>query len=1130
MSMIETLWGLVPERSTGQQWMARELQLVNWGGYSGHHRVRLSSGATLFSGGSGSGKSTLMDSYIALIMPHTTPFNGASNGGVTGKPRGKDQRNILSYTRGKLDESRVDGEHKVQVLRGDGVDTWSAIAMTWVDQSGSTFTAVRAWYVPASARALENVTAVRGTCDSPYDLALLEDAALKRFDKRAVTQTGLLCFDTDRDYTARLHTALGIGAAGDGHKAVGLLGRIQAGQQITTVDALYKTMVLDEPATFAAAEGAVRQFDELSATHDRMVTAQQQVRALQPIREHRTEIDQAVDRLNHIDSLGQFSDSSSPAAIWAASRRLDLLRSCETELRRSQAHAQQETVDLGAAVTATKLEHDTARELLNDAGGERLTKAQQEVDRLTGRLETAEGARTRLEELALVVGCPVSNRADFDKLFAEAQAVLTHTSTRDEVRDQYADARTQEQAARAALAALKDEYRVAKTRKDAIPSELHEIRATLAEAAGLTPADLPFVGELIEVTTEFEAWRDAFNLALGGFAVEMLIDMARLRDFRTAINSVPLARRIRFRGVRTGMGDEVTFAERTLPARLDFRPTPFTGWLKDELAHRFEYVCVDSAEQLGLHPRALTVTGQTSDGARGAHGGQGVRNVLGFTSGRRLKALETDIAGAEDRLRHAHITLAQAKTDLDQFDDKRVAYNQITTLTWDDADVEAISGELDRWTAIVKEVTSENPEIGRLRQNVTDLEAKVTGLTERIGVAKDKARALRDQWERTTDAVDDAQRLLDSAEDGGAGLSPDDEDYLTSLIIGAPNPEDTPQRALERLELSLTRAASILKEDQLAANTTIGVRRKALRDIFETFKERWPNPGLGVDPETSFNDYERTLGDLENRRLYELQAEWRESLLRLSGADLTKLDADISTAVREIHDRIDPVNAILDDLDFSDADHKLHIVARDTNSPVRAQFRSDLRAVREIIARASTEDERERAYRRISKVIERIRPTAPEFHDLIDVRHHVRISAEKLTKTGEHVAVYDHIGEKSGGESQELVAFIVGAALRYQLGDAGAERPRYAPVFLDEALIKADAYFTGRAINAWRGLGFQLIISAPNDKHSGIEPHVDASYTVLKDTKGRSFTKLMVALPDELPRPEGVSLPGRMTT
>ena len=149
----------------------------------------------------------------------------------------------------------------------------------------------------------------------------------------------------------------------------------------------------------------------------------------------------------------------------------------------------------------------------------------------------------------------------------------------------------------------------------------------------------------------------------------------------------------------------------------------------------------------------------------------------------------------------------------------------------------------------------------------------------------------------------------------------------------------------------------------------------------------------------------------------------------------------------------------------------------------------------------------------MSKLIDRIRRSAPDFADLIDVRNHVRVSAERVDAvTKEHVALYDHIGEKSGGESQELIAFIVGAALRYQLGDAGSERPRYAPVFLDEALIKADAHFTARAIGAWRGLGFQLVIGAPNDKYSAIEPHVDVEYDILKDTQGRSWARPKVGL------------------
>ncbi len=280
------------------------------------------------------------------------------------------------------------------------------------------------------------------------------------------------------------------------------------------------------------------------------------------------------------------------------------------------------------------------------------------------------------------------------------------------------------------------------------------------------------------------------------------------------------------------------------------------------------------------------------------------------------------------------------------------------------------------------------------------------------------------------------------------------------------------------------------------------------------FTDRWPSPNLLADPDEALGDFERILSELEASGLHELEAEWRDSLLRLSGNDLTSLDSALTRALREIRERIAPINDIMQDLPFYDDDHRLQIVPRESQSEVRKRFRRELRDVRAAIDAASTDEEREGVYGRMARLINRIRPTAPDFADLVDVRNHVRVSAERFrADTGEHVALYDHIGEKSGGESQELIAFIVGAALRYQLGDAGSERPRYAPVFLDEALIKADAHFTKRAIGAWRGLGFQLVIGAPNDKYSAIEPHVDVEYDILKDTRGRSWAKAKVALP-----------------
>ena len=121
---------------------------------------------------------------------------------------------------------------------------------------------------------------------------------------------------------------------------------------------------------------------------------------------------------------------------------------------------------------------------------------------------------------------------------------------------------------------------------------------------------------------------------------------------------------------------------------------------------------------------------------------------------------------------------------------------------------------------------------------------------------------------------------------------------------------------------------------------------------------------------------------------------------------------------------------------------------------------------------------------------------------LLDVRRHVEISAERYDRlSGELKATYRTLGEKSGGESQELVAFIVGSALRFRLGDEMRSRPRFAPVFLDEGFVKADSEFAGRAVRAWKGLGFQLVIGVPLDKVTGLEPHMDALLVITKHTE-----------------------------
>lgn len=1116
MTMLDTLFGLIPAASRGQQWVAGDLQLVNWGGYDGHHRVRFSPTATLLCGGSGSGKSTLMDAYVALMMPHTTPFNGASNGAVIGRPRGQDQRNILSYGRGKTDETRTDEGTKITVLRGDGVDTWTAISMTWLDHDGSQFTAVRAWYIPANARVLEDTVRVRATISGSLDLSDLEGAAQQRLTDASVKATGLDTLPTDREFSARLHNVLGIGAAGAGAKAMSLLARIQAGQQITTVDDLYKRMVLEEPATLAAADDVVTHFDSLESTRTRMLTAQQQVRALEPIRTARERIEADADRLRVLDEVGRFTDPDSLASLWRASNRLELLRDLETELRSRTHDAAARSSEAAALADAAEAEYEGLLEVRRAAGGDRLETAKRELRGLKPRLESAARERRKLDAALEVLNDTVTTAEEFHNQSARAVEALADPEAKQTARTRYATARNAQSATKAAVDSLESEEQQIKDRQDNIPEPLRVARDLLARTSGLEPSEVPFVGELIEVRTEFEPWREAFNLALGGFATTLLIDTAHLSSFRAAINTLSSRERLRFEGVHTGLRPRNAADPHTLPGRLDYKASPFTGWLEGELEKRFGFVCVDSPDQLSAHRMALTISGQISQGARGAHGGHGRANVLGFSTQRRLGELAVLLRDARTAHATATAEVEGAEAELDAVDARLAAFGTLRDLSWEQVDVASIASECERWEAVILEVTAENPDLASIQTQIDHKRAQTSALREQIGQIKAEKKRLAETWTETTDEVDAAQSVIDAAESASRALTTEQATYLDGKITATDN-EDTSTKAgvLARFDAELDSAARRFGDDQREAQEALVEQRERVRHTMTSFLDRWPNPNLLADPDRSLADFERVLTDLETSGLHELETEWRDSLLKLSGNDLTNLDSTLSRALREIRDRITPINQIMQDLPFYDDEHRLQITLRENQSEVRRRFRRDLREVRAQIEAATSEEDRERIYRRMSRLIERLRRNAPEFAEVVDVRNHVRVSAERIhAQTKQHVALYDHIGEKSGGESQELIAFIVGAALRYQLGDAGSERPRYAPVFLDEALIKADAHFTKRAIGAWRGLGFQLIIGAPNDKYSAIEPHVDVEYDILKDTLGRSWAKPKVALPE----------------
>jgi uncharacterized protein YPO0396 len=1093
-----------------EQWRAESIQLVNWGGFEGHHAVEFADTATLLSGASGTGKSTLLDAYIALMMDSNTPFNGASNDHMTGRARGEEQRNILSYMRGKTDTSREPGTGRLrdEVLRGQDSATWSGVAMTWRSEAGECLTAIRLYYARASAQSLDDVVKRLATIDRAFDLSGAAEFAAQEFPQRAMEARlpGLKFSATYLAFAATLHTRLGIGTGGDGARALKLLARIQGGRQFATVDRLYKDMVLEEPRTFAAASQAVEHFDDIEGSYQTMRTAEKQVETLQAIPGIQDAMTEALDEAALIDTIhADPADPSTPFALWRCRAECSLLDDAVAANRaeRKDAAGRAETARARRRALRAEIADVQKQQHLN--GGDALEAAERDLKALDTALATATEERAKFAARTEALGRHAATREQFEALRRDSEAFLSgFPALQAELRDQRDQTIKDTQPLLAEQVKLRREAASLAGRRGLVPHDLHAARLAIAEAMSLTADDLPFVAELIDMQQQFEPWRTAAELALGGFAVTMLVDQERLPRLRRSINSLEMRRRLRFEGAPSHQPVRQHPDASILPGRFQFRDSPFSGWLTNTLVDRLGYVCVDSSAILDTARFGLTITGQTRHGQRGAHGGHGAPRVIGFSNEERLHEIAAQIE-------HIDTSLAALERAKNGYDDQaadlgrqRDGHMHVTVTTWEAIDVAGIEDQIRALTKTRAELLASNDILNNLKAR----EARLLEKLEPVERAMYTAETAIDNLDNAHDGLladqGHAAAFLQRMEDNPSViLTPAQESRLLAEYERTGRPY-----SLAGFRESIIPIAQALAGQASQKRRDAESQEKILHTTFERFQDQWERPNLGTGAD-SYGGYREILDHLLAEGLHERRAKFSRQVSDWTGVDLLALHGAYEESIEEIEARLDPVNEILARLPFGAHRDRLHINLRRTESRDVTQFRRELKILASDTTHLVGDHEIEARFARIKRFIDRIRKSGKisQREYFIDVRRHVEIDAERRDAKGRQLSVYSSIGGKSGGESQELVAFIVGAALRYQLGDASLSRPRYAPVFLDEGFVKSDSEFTGRAVRAWQVLGFQLIIGAPLDKVTGIEPYMDELYQVTKNASNHSHVK-----------------------
>lgn len=1115
----------VTQLPIAQQWTLASIQLVNWGGYDGHMKVDLAGPreVTLITGSTGSGKSTLLDAHIVLMHNPSTALNRASNTN-SHRSRSEESRNIVSYMRGVHGQTRdVEGEHAVMLREGT---VWSAIAETWHSTDGAVLTALSAFFAVPTDTTRPDVRRDAWIPDE-FDLNLLEPFAngvhvARPFPPRVMEKTypGLQVVPS----TAALHRVLwdrlGIGDETAGKNAMALLYKVQAADAVQSVNDLFTKFVLDKPITYAKADEAEGHFTDLRNAWEKIRVIEDQTKRLNPIPGLWADYESGRDELAYFTAVNPSPDQArSPFWKWRWDRESTALEQAEQTAQRE--HEQAKADQTAAANEAARLEGELQSILSAIAQDD----AMSELGGLDVRIESAQGALTRVEqdrdELAQAVGDVLTvpdTRAAFDRQQAASAAFMEGYPTRKKTADDQAEAAKRAQWELAnQLKGLREDREHYVGRKDVTDRDRDYVRRRYAELIGLEPHQLPFAGELMDMLPEHEGWRMAAEIVLGGTARSLLVPEAHLGAFRRAGEDELTAFRIPYLVVRNldvalSKGDPATIG-----GRLQFREHTYSGWLSQRVSRSARHVCVDSPDDLGDLPAGykdgVTIQGQTGNRDGGAVGGQkNHKPTIGFTPEAVIARIDAKIKTVEDELVPADKAAEAAQTAVAVLRGQHDAHARFLKVPWDRIAVQettaALQELLDR-----RKVLSEDPSVAALAREKEQAKAASAVANKKLGAAETKTEDTEKTWGVLAKRKDEAFNQLMGLDD-----VPDlHTDWLDDMLTGFRDDPDVPGPVAADFESGPWRkfVRHLASRYEAAAKKRDNARRllsQTFEDYIREYRDTAGVEDLTTDPDRSYWQFHAILERHRASGVDSAKAEFTEYTAMYGGHELMALALAYENELTNIDARLTEIGNALADQPYGETDTgRVTIRRRDGHvPPVVTQFRKELKDATTGTTAVLTYEQAVAKYERFDNLISQL--ADPKKRDvLLDVRKHVLLEAQHL-EDGKLVKFYRELATTSGGETQELTMFIIAAAIRYKVGSLDAKTPRFAPVFMDEGLIKADPERTQRAVEVWTRLGFQPVIATTTDKHESISRTASVLLTVTKDSSHRSKVDRVAAV------------------
>lgn len=1080
------------------------LELFNWGTFDKHVWHFEPDGQTsLVTGDIGSGKSTLVDALTTLLLPaHRIAYNRAAGAELK-------ERTLRSYVEGHYKSERIEasGRSRAVGLR-EGGKTYSVILGVFRnDGHDETVTLAQVFqqrHLNTPYRFFVTATKPLTVRDDFTDFGTdLNDL------RRRLRASGAEIFDDYPKFAIPMRRLLGIRSA----QALELFHQTVSMKSVGNLNAFVRNHMLEPADATERVRGIINHFEDLTKAHDAVRRAREQLTALTPVVETSHKYDETLAQRN-----GQESQRAA-VTLFIAETRAELLRTEITALAARVDRSRQQAEAADREQAGLRLERDALRDQIARAGGDRIGELEKVATRARQESEERRRRRARFDD-ALTSAIPdafgtITDDATFEALLASLPdreaAVLIERDSQQAATTALAGELTaldqQVTETRAELASLE-------SRTSNLPRVHTELRTQLCTSLGLGEDELPFAGELLDVTAEHHEWRGATERVLRGFALSLLVPTEHYEAVSEWVNS----RRLEHRRDDGSVHGARLVYQRVAPRRvrvqrepsehllladcLDVREGSFEEYLREELVRRANYQCVDTVAQLRTAPRAVTRQGQIRSGDRHEKDDRtrvtDARTwVLGWANERKIAALREELTTHEEKRATAQERLGSLHAEYRRLSDVSTALSRLADFTtWAEldpaeADARARAADDER-----ERLLAGSSVLVELETSVTETERRIREAEERrTEIERTITLAQRDHTEGTQQLTSDEQTLADRPE---AEVSSAREAYPgLRERLGSSAPTTSAACAAAQAELTSELTASIEHLGrQLNAHTT------NLHQAMNAVLTRWPELRSDLDAHVDTRGdfltfHERVATDDLPRH----EAEFKRLLNTETIRELAQFNSWLRRQADEIGTRVDQINEALGAIPYNPGRYIKLERERTDNQEIK-QFRTDLRSATDDTIGADADLYSEQRFEDVKAIIERFRGREGYAESdkswtrrVTDVRNWFVFSAsERDIETDAEWEHYSDSDGKSGGQKEKLAYTILAASLAYQYRlEWGAGKSKdFRFVVIDEAFGRGSDVSTRYALDLFAKLGLQLLIVTPLQKVHVIEPYVKA--------------------------------------